>query len=62
MNTSVTTAPGWVLTIEALEGIKTVETYATREEAVEALNQVTKDIETYDCTEQYRACEAAVMD
>lgn len=52
-------APGWVLTIESMEGIQSVQTYATKKEAIEALKQVTKDIETYDCTEQYGNCEAA---
>jgi hypothetical protein len=62
MNTSVTTAPGWVLIKEALEGIKAVQVYATREEAMDAFKQVTKKLKTTNCKSSYKACEAAVMD
>ena len=49
-----------MLTIESMEGIQSVQTYATKKGAIEALNQVTKDIETRECTEEYFGnCEAA---
>ena len=52
----------WILTIESLEGIKDVKTYATKEEAIKALKEVTKGIKTTDCTEGYGKCEAALVD
>lgn len=61
MNT-VSNAPGWVLIKEALEGIKAVQVYATREEAMDAFKQVTKKLKTTNCKSSYKACEAAVMD
>lgn len=53
-------APGWVLTIESMEGIQSVKTYATKKSAMNALQEVTKGIKTTDCTEEYGNCESAL--